>query len=412
MNKTSLVILNEVVTRVIRPSFLIVTFGIPIIGFLLFTVVTNINKGQEDANIGSLFSPAVEDSDLSEGFVDHSGIIVALPSDLSPNRLVRYSNEEAALQAVETGEISAYYIIPADVVESGEIDVVMPDFNPIAAEDTSWALDWTLAVNLVDGDEALAAQIGNPMLLEWIALEPTSQNDSSNPLSFFVPYATTMIFYMFILGSASTLMDSISKEKSNRVIEMLLLSTSPKQLIAGKIIGLGLTSLLQTGMYISIGYILLKVSGRTFDAAASFALEPSVIAWGLVFFIGGYTIYAAIMAGAGALAPNTREASQVTFIIIIPLVIPLGLMSLLIEKPYSALAVGLSMFPLTSPVAMMTRLTSSVVPVWQLLLSIALMIVAAYLIILLVARLFRAQTLLSGQEFNPKVFFKALAGKA
>jgi ABC-2 type transport system permease protein len=412
MKKTSLVILNEIITRVTRPSFLIVTFGIPIIGFLLFNVVTNISKGQEETNIGTLFSPAVEDSDFSEGFVDHSGIIKVVPSDLSPNRLVRYSDEEAALQAVEAGEISAYYIIPEDVVESGEVEAVMPDFNPIAAKDTSWVIDWTLGVNLLDGDEDLTARIGNPMLQEWIALEPTSQNDSGNPLSFFVPYATTMIFYVFILGSASTLMDSISKEKSNQVIEMLLLSTTPKQLIAGKIIGLGVTSLLQTGMYISIGYILLKVSGRTFDAAASFALEPSVIAWGLIFFICGYTMYAAIMAGAGALAPNTREASQITFIIIIPLVIPLGLMSLLIEKPFSSLSVGLSLFPLTAPVAMMTRLTSSVVPVWQLLLSIALMIVAAYLIILLVARLFRAQTLLSGQEFNPKVFFKALAGRA
>jgi ABC-2 type transport system permease protein len=411
MKKTTLVILNEIVTRITRPSFLIVTFGIPIVGFLLFTVVTNINKGQ-DANLGSLIGQSAEEADLSEGFVDHSGMIEVIPSDLPTDRLIRYQDETTALQAMEAGEIKAYYIIPEDVVDSGEAEVVMEDFSPIGADDTSWVMDWTLAVNLVDGDENLAAQIGNPMMLNWVALEPTSQNDSGNPLSFFVPYATTMIFYMFIMGSASTLMDSISKEKSSRVIEVLLLSTTPKQLIAGKIIGLGITSLLQIGMYVGIGYTLLKVSGRSFEAAASFALEPSVLAWGLVFFICGYTMYAAIMAGAGALAPNMREASQVTFIIIIPLIIPLAMMSILIEKPFSALAIGLSMFPLTAPVAMMTRLTSSVVPVWQLLLAIALMIVAAYLIILLVARLFRAQTLLSGQEFNPKVFFKALAGKA
>jgi ABC-2 type transport system permease protein len=329
-----------------------------------------------------------------------------------PSRLVAYPDEASAIQAMESGEISAYYLIPEDVVQRGEIEVVMEDFSPIGADDNSWVIDWTLAVNLLDGDEELAARVGNPMIEEWISLTPTTTNDSNNPLSFFVPYGTTMIFYILIFGSASTLMDSISKEKSNRVIEVLLLSTSPKQLIAGKIIGLGITSLLQAGMYTGIGYTLLKVSGRSFEAASNFALDPSVLAWGLVFFICGYTIYAAILAGAGALAPNTREASQVTFIAIIPLVIPLGMMSILIEKPFSALAVGLSLFPLTAPVAMMTRLTSSVVPVWQLLLSIALMIAAAYGIILLVAGLFRAQTLLSGQEFNIKVFFKALVGKA
>ncbi|MEN8241221.1 MAG: ABC transporter permease [Chloroflexota bacterium] len=411
MKKTSLVILNEIVNRITRPSFIIVTFGIPILGFLLFNLVTNLNQ-DSSANIGEIFVSSVEEEDISEGFVDHTGMIKVIPSDVSPTRLIRYENEASALQASENGEISAYYIVPADVVQSGKIDIVKLDFSPVDAEDNSWIMDWTLAVNLMDGDEILAAQVSYPTNEEWISLEPEIQNDSSNPLSFFVPYGTTMIFYILILGSASTLMDSISKEKSNQVIEVLLLSTSPKQLIAGKIIGLGITALLQTAMYTTIGYTLLKISGGTFEAAANFALDPNVVVWGLVFFICGYTIYAAIMAGAGALAPNTKEASQVTFIVIIPLVIPLALMSVLIEKPFSALAIGLSLFPLTAPVAMMTRLTSSVVPVWQLLTAVALMVGTAYLIILLVARLFRAQTLLSGQEFNIRVFFKALVGKA
>ena len=410
MKKTSLVILNEIINRITRPSFIIVTFGIPIIGFLLFNLVTNINQDSQ-ASIGALFASQVEEADISEGLVDYSGVIEVIPSDLSATRLIHYSDEAEALQAVENGQISAYYLIPADVVESGSIDVVKPDFSPIDAEDNSWVMDWTLAVNLMDGNEELAAKVGNPTNETWISLEPEVQNDSDNPLSFFVPYATSMIFYVLILGSASTLMDSISKEKSNQVIEVLLLSTSPKQLIAGKIIGLGITALLQTVMYTTIGYALLKISGGTFEAAATFSLEPNVIYWGLIMFVCGYTIYAAILAGAGALAPNTREASQVTFIVIIPLVIPLAMMSALIEKPFSALSVGLSIFPLTAPVAMMTRLTSSVVPVWQLLLAVALMIATAYGIILLVARLFRAQTLLSGQEFTVKVFIKALAGK-
>jgi ABC-2 type transport system permease protein len=411
MKKTSIVILNEIITRITRPSFLIVTFGIPILGFVLLTVVTNLNKGNE-ASLGGLIGTSMEDADMSEGFVDYSGLIDVIPSDLPPNRLVPFEDEASALLAMRTGEIRAYYLIPEDVVENGEVEVVMEDFSPIGVDNSSWVINWTLAVNLMDGDEDLAARVGNPMNENWVSLTPTTTNDSDNPLSFFVPYITTMIFYILILGSASTLMDSISKEKSNRVIEVLLLSTSPKQLIAGKIIGLGITSLIQTLMYTGIGYALLKISGRSFEAAASFAIEPGVIAWGLVFFICGYTMYAAILAGAGALAPNTREASQVTFIVIIPLVIPLALMSMLIERPTSALSVGLSMFPLTAPVAMMTRLTSSTVPLWQLIGAVVLMLVAAYGIILVVAGLFRAQTLLSGQEFNVKVFFKALAGKA
>ncbi len=136
------------------------------------------------------------------------------------------------------------------------------------------------------------------------------------------------------------------------------------------------------------------------------------MAWGLVFFLFGYAVYASLMAGLGALAPNLREASQATFIILIPMMIPLFFSSTVFaQDPHGAIATGLSLFPLTSPVAMMTRLSSGGVDWWQPWVALILLAATAVFIVRAVANMFRAQTLLAGQGFNVKMYFRALIGK-
>jgi ABC-2 type transport system permease protein len=118
------------------------------------------------------------------------------------------------------------------------------------------------------------------------------------------------------------------------------------------------------------------------------------------------------MASVGALVPNLREASQATIVVVLPMIIPLMLISILIQDPNGALAIGLSLFPLTAPVAMMTRLAAGTVPVWQVALSALILLVTAVLIMRAVARMFRAQTLLTGQPFELRRLIAALAGRA
>jgi ABC-2 type transport system permease protein len=183
-------------------------------------------------------------------------------------------------------------------------------------------------------------------------------------------------------------------------------------MLTGKIVGLGITGLLQTIIYTGISYSLLRISGRTSTAAANFDLPPSILGWGLLFFLLGYAIYASLMAGVGALVPNLREASQATFVVIFPMIIPMFLMSALIEEPNGTISMVLSLFPFTAPIAMMTRMAASAVPLWQPLLAVVLLILTAILIIRAVAGMYRAQVLLSGQEFKVGLFFRALLGRA
>jgi ABC-2 type transport system permease protein len=155
----------------------------------------------------------------------------------------------------------------------------------------------------------------------------------------------------------------------------------------------------------------MRTNGTALNLPPGFQLPTSILVWGGLFFILGYAVYASLMAGVGALVPNLREASQATTVMVIPLVIPLVFMSTLINESNGGLAVGLSMFPLTSPVAMMTRLAAGAVPVWQILLSAVILAVTALLVLRAVAGMFRAQTLLTGQSFSMRNFMLALAGK-
>ena len=409
MKKILLVLKTEIINVFTRRSFLIMTFGVPILGFLLFLGMTKLNESNPETLENIIFSPSPDQ--LVEGYVDYSGVIESLPSEIPPGRLVPYPNEEEALRAIENGEIAAFYVIPQDAVESGEVILIKEDFNPLSMDEEDWVIHWTFKVNLLGGDENLTGHVNNPINVDRIPLVPEAVRDEGNPLTFIIPYATTMLFYIIILAAASMLLNSVAKEKQTQVIEVLMLSMTPRQLLTGKIVGLGIIGLLQTIIYTGISYSLFALSGRTSATVASFNLPPSILVWGIVFFLSGYAIYASLMAGLGALVPNVREASQASFVVISPMMIPMFFMAALIQDPNGPISLGLSLFPLTAPVAMMTRLTAASVPIWQPLLAVGLMLLTAILIIRSVAGLYRAQVLLSGQEFKIKLFFQALLGR-
>ena len=380
--------------------------GIPVVTFLIFSGVSAFNR-RSPGQLSDIFS-GPETLNV-EGYVDAGGIIAQLPSG-TEQLLKAYSTEDTARQALSQEEISSYYIIPNDYLETGEIIYIRSDFNPLAGEDQSKIMDWVLTVNLL-GDENMAMLIRQPMTLQQTSLSTEVQRDEDNLLTFFVPYAVAIIFYVVILMSASLLLKSVTTEKENRMIETLLTSVTPLELLRGKIIGLGIAGLIQTVVWVGTGRLLVSYSGQTMNIPDGFELPPFFLAWGVVFFIFGYAVNASLMAGMGALMPNMKESSQATLIVIAPMLIPLFLVTVLIEEPHGAFSLGLSLFPLTSPIAMMTRLSAGGVPLWQPLLACVLLGATVVIVIRMVARMFHAQTLLSGQTFNVGRYFKALLGR-
>lgn len=409
MNKLRAVF-NYEFSHILRSkSFLLTLVLIPLAGFLVILIVSGLQKNNQPSALTSLVLPPAHFS--ATGVVDASGIIKIVPDDLS-GQIKVFPDEASARAAIETQQISGFYLIPADYLATGQAEYYSPDFNPVGSmEDTSW-LNNLLEVNLLANDPALLQRLQQPMNIQthYQSVEP--QRDPNSGLTFFLPYGITMLFYILIMGSSSTMLSSITNEKQNRVMELLLTSMTPTQLLGGKILALGSIGLLQAVVWSGSGYLLLRMSGRTFSLPAEFTVPLSVLLWGIVFFLLGYAMYASLMAGVGAMVPNLREGSQATFLVVLPMVIPLFFINTLIGQPNGTLSVVLSLFPLTSPLAMMTRLGAVNVPFWQPLLAAVLQAITAVIIVKAVAGMFRAQNLLSGQSFNIRLFFKALLGRA
>lgn len=409
MKKIWLVLSHEIETIVRSRSFILTLILVPLVGFLVVFIVGILQRNNPSPDLTSLLLP---ERPPVKGFVDYSGIILEVPEELG--EIVRvYPNESDGLQALKEGQIAVLYVVSRDYLETGKIDLFAQQINLLEDSGNAYPVDWLIHYNLLKDKPQLLDRVVQPLNLkvEFIATEKPPR-DPNDMLTFFVPYGITLFFYVFILGSASLLLSNITTEKQNRVMEILLTSVTPSQMMTGKIIGLGLVGLLQMVVWLVSALILLQFSGRTFTALQGIQIPPAIIGWGVLYFILGYTIFAGLMAGIGALVPNLREASQATFLVILPLIIPLMFISLLINRPDAALSIGLSLFPLTSPVAMMTRLAATPVPIWQLGLAAVLQALTAVFIIRLVSGMFRAQNLLSGQSFSIKVFLQALAGRS
>jgi len=411
MNKALLVLRYEMLTNIRRKSFLFTAFGIPVIAMLIFLGFSLLKDRAPGMPGGPGGTSEVSELRV-EGYVDHAGLIKAFPENIPPGTFAAYPDEAAAEEALRSGEIAAYYVIPASYIESGDLIYINPAYNWTSNKGQSKLMSRVLTANLLENDPERIERFWHVMDVEVKAQSPVERRDEDNPLTFYIPYGTMMVFYFVILMSASLLLNSVTEEKKNRVLEILMVSVTPRQMLTGKIIGLGITGLLQTVIWVGTGYTLLHLSGRTFDLPPGFEFPPSLLVWGIAFFLLGYAVYASLMAALGALVPNMKEASQATIVVIWPLIVPLFLSALLIEQPNGALATGLSLFPLTAPVTMMLRLSAGGVSPWQPPLAAGLLLLTAYLVVRAVAGMFHAQTLLSGQPFSIRRFLGALLGHA
>jgi ABC-2 type transport system permease protein len=409
MNKTLLVMRNEIITTARRPSFLLVAFGLPMVAMIVMLIASLMNRASPPAatDAGTRSSPT-----QAEGFVDRSGIIKLVPAGIPPRSLIAFPDEAAARQSLQSGSIQAYYVVAEDYVRSGRIDYVHPRASLTLSDASSWTIRWTLLVNMLGGDTALASSVWAPMDLKVTSLA-RQQRAGDNASLDMLPYAVAFVLYVVLIMATSLLRNSTGEERKNRVQEILLMSVSPQQLLAGKIAGLGVVGLGQMLLWAVITSALLRIGGQTFSFLAGFDLPASFIVWATIFFLLGYAVYGSLLAGLGALTgPNVPGSSTADFVIIWPSFLPLLFWMVTAEDPHGALSVGLSLFPLTAPVGMLLRLVAGDVPLWQTVLSALLMAVTAYAVLRAVARVFRAQLLLTGQTMTAGRFLAVLLRRA
>jgi ABC-2 type transport system permease protein len=206
---------------------------------------------------------------------------------------------------------------------------------------------------------------------------------------------------MSIVAGGQYLLQGVAEEKETRILESLLCTVTPDDLMVGKLIGLGGAGLTLVGVWVAVGLIALSTS----FAFLHVQLAPDVLTLGVAYFAFGYLFYASLMTGIGAITNNLREANQMAVLFTLMNFFPFYVLVSILNSPNAPIAVGMSLFPPTAATTMLMRVAAAnmggaVIPAWQIALSLGLLIVTSLVTMRLSSRVFRIGLLLYGKTPN------------
>ena len=260
--------------------------------------------------------------------------------------------------------------------------------------------------NLLKGNSPdVIARAKNPLNISSTTLT-ASGTPASNQGGFsaiILPYIFSILLLLAIFTSSGYLLQGLGEEKENRVMEILLSSISPRQLLAGKVLGLGAAGLVQIVVWlISANFLLRMASASWGNVLGSLQITPEFLLLGIVYFILGYLLMAILMAGVGSISPTAREGQQMSVIFIMPVIIPIYFITLIMENSDSVAVRILTFIPLTAPITVMVRSGLSVIPLWELAVSIGILILSVWGLFVLTTKLFRTYLLMYGKRPDMK----------
>ena len=390
MNKTLLLIKHEFIGTVRRKAFIILTLAFPLIALLGILA-------------GQVLPGMIKTTTTVEkvGYVDQVGLFNQTTAENNIH-LILYSTEDAAKTALEQKDISEYFVIPANYIKTGSIQryTLTTEIAPGSAVQS--AISDFLLNNLLQGNSPdIIARAKNPVNISSTTLTAggTPASNQGGFTAIILPYIFCILLLLAIFTSSGYLLQGLGEEKENRVMEILLSSISPRQLLAGKVLGLGAAGLVQIVVWlISANFLLRMASASWGSVLGSLQITPEFLILGIVYFILGYLLMAILMAGVGSISPTAREGQQMSVIFIMPVIIPIYFITLILENSDSVAVRILTFIPLTAPITVMVRSGISVIPIWELAVSIGILILSVWGLFVLTTKLFRAYLLMYGKR--------------
>ncbi len=335
--------------------------------------------------------------------VNDSGITLTVPATGAVN-LTTLSEPEAAAQ-LQDGTISEYYQIPADFEGAGEITRVEGGsgvaISRLEAQSGNEALiryvirDALLRQAGVSPDDAARIQQG--ITIKTVSEEGDEVSMTDAAAGFIVPLIFVAIFMISIFMTSGYLLQSVTEEKENRVVEIVLSSVPATPLMAGKILGLGGAGLTQVGIWAATALVAVPLLSSRVPDLGPIEVDPIMLVLALTYFVLGYIAFGAIFAAVGAMAPGNREAQQYSGFLGFAAAVPFIVFSAYLTDLNSPLVYALSLFPLTAPTSMLLVLGLSDSIPWPLVgASLTSLSLFALLATWASARIFRATVLLYG----------------
>lgn len=418
MQRIKTVARRDYLYTVRRRAFAFTLIGMPLLYAVLFTLVL---KPQASERLGAL--RAFD----ALGVVDSSGLFSAAPSEVwieaSPTNpfakkdgkkkterfhtsVRRFSGEAAGQAALRDSTVHQLIVVPKDYEHTGALRRYARTDNLFTASDQRVVSRWIVQGLLHPMDSMRVELLTQPLAREALYAPNRDgvfevKDEARETLDLLLPLALGMLLGLSILIGGQYLLQGISEEKESRILESMLCTVSPEELLAGKLLGLGGAGLTLVG-----GWILLMTGAMGSVAPAMgllhVSLPPMVIAVMIAYFMLGYLFYGSLMIGIGAMASSMREAQQFSMAFTMMNFIPFYMLSILLGHPDSKLAVAMSMIPFTAPVSSMLRLAASGshVPGWEIALSLSILAASAAGVLVLSAKLFRIGMLMYGKAPN------------
>ncbi|HOU13872.1 MAG TPA: ABC transporter permease [Anaerolineae bacterium] len=401
MRNLWLVAKHEYLKIVRQKSFLFGTLGIPVLIIVVMAV--------------SILAAIGQRGNLPLGYVDHTGILSASVTPPAPDKGERpvairaFADEAAAQTALEANTIQAYYVVPADYVQSGRVQLFFRDKRPGEMVQEDFA-DFLRANLLADHPADVQRRLLEGSDVTFRSSDGSRELDSNNVVSFIVPFVAAFFFVFAVLNAGSYMLQAVTDEKENRTIEVLATSIRPEELIGGKAVGLMSVGLTQLGIWVLTGVLALLAAAPFVPEVRGVRVPWSFVGVAVLFFVPAYALIAGLMTAVGGMVTDLRQGQQITGILNLFFTLPFFFLAVIMEKPNSPLLIILTLFPTTAFVTITMRWAMTTVPLWQLAVSWVLSVTSAVVSVWLAARIFRLGMLRYGQNLNVKTIIASLRG--
>lgn len=431
MNNLGIIIQREYNTRVRKKSFIIMTFLTPLlmVALIMLPLLLSTVKGSKTEEIA---------------VYDESGQYVSRLQSGEQFVFFPINTPIQDIPAEERGLYTAFLSISGNLCDSSGM------VRFYSQKQISMDLKYEVESQLEDmASQDKIASYNIPELAQilqdvhpsvrtesilWSDKKGAEEQKTSAELSMIIGMIATLLIYMFIFIYGSMVMNGVVEEKSNRIVEIIVSSVKPFQLMMGKIIGIALVGLTQVALWVVLVVVLSSVMGAVVgmpsDPAALMEAQNmmngsmpaaqamdsgmmeglqilqsfnwiQIVLWFILYFLGGYLLYASIFAALGGAIDNNDDAQQFTLPVTIPVIFALYVGIYGAMNPDGPLVFWCSFIPFFSPVVMMVRLPFGV-PAWQLWLSFAILVITFLLIVKLAAKIYRTGILMYGKKVTYK----------
>jgi ABC-2 type transport system permease protein len=466
MNKIFLIIQREYLTKVKKKSFIVMTILGPILMASIFVLPAYLATRQDDKQVISVldetglffskfennenytFIPVIDDLQQTKDTLmkKRDYLLLYIPSTQLniPNNAVIYSDKQATFNLRDY--ISGVMSRELEKLKLGaeirkEILKNTPGYMPGNDTATEDLMSETILKNIKT----------NVKITTIKTEEGGVERKSNTPVSMGIGLVASMMIYMFIFMFGAQVMRGVIEEKTSRIIEVIISSVKPFQLMMGKIIGVALVGLTQFLLWIAFTFIIITVAQTAFPeekkktnqiqqseitgknilsnetnqaAPSTMATEANEDSFNGIFndfpydilvkvliafffyFLFGYLLYAALFAAIGSAVDNDADTQQFMLPVTVPLILAIVVAQTVIQNPESPLAFWMSMIPFTSPVIMMVRISMDTAPMWQIVLSIGLLILGFLGTTWLAAKIYRTGILMYGKKSSYRELWK------